>query len=102
MRAISLASVLVSLLPLLAASTPPARAAEPPFHELWRQGRELGFDGWTLAGVRGEEGQLVLDLPGSPGSGGSGALAEGSSRVARSGSGPPSGRSVRRPRPSAI
>lgn len=43
-----------------------ARAAEPPFHELWRSGRADGFAGWTLHGVQVAEGRLVLDA-GNPG-----------------------------------
>ena len=38
-----------------------ARAAEPPFHELWRDGRAGGFAGWTLNGVQVADGRLVLD-----------------------------------------
>jgi hypothetical protein len=52
----------------------PARAAEPPFHELWRApscvgpGCGAGFDDWALHGVQVAEGHLALD-PASPASG---------------------------------
>src|SRR5262245_58542074 len=39
----------------------PARAAEPPFHELWRAGQAEGFPGWALQGVSVADGRLVLD-----------------------------------------
>src|SRR5215212_4635466 len=54
---------------LVSGSPPPAQAAEPPFHELWRTDRSTGFDGWSLYGVRVADGRLVLD-PTSPASGG--------------------------------
>jgi hypothetical protein len=38
----------------------PARAAQPPFHELWRDGPDSSFDGWSLRGVRVQDGRLVL------------------------------------------
>ena len=61
MRVARLTWVLVSLAPLLVAVTPSARADGPAFHELWRQGREHGWEGWTLSGVRSADGQLVLE-----------------------------------------
>lgn len=51
-------SLLASFLPVLAAPT--ARAAESPFHELWRQGQAEGFAGWELANVVVADGRLVL------------------------------------------
>jgi hypothetical protein len=51
---------------LVSASQAPARAAELPFHELWRAGRAAGFDGWTLYGVQVSAGSLALD-PANPG-----------------------------------
>ena len=38
-----------------------AEAAQPAFHELWRQGGALGYQGWTLQGVRVVDGQLVIE-----------------------------------------
>ena len=65
MRIVRLVSVLASLAPLLAVSTPPAGADGPAFHELWRQGDEHGWERWTLADVRVADGRLVLD-PSTP------------------------------------
>ena len=65
MRIARLVSVLASLAPLLAVSVPPARADGPAFHELWRQGEEHGWEGWSLSGVQVADGRLVLD-PTSP------------------------------------
>lgn len=60
MRIVRLLSLLASIAPLLAASSS-ARAEGPAFHELWRQGGEYGFEGWSLAGVRVDGGRLVLN-----------------------------------------
>ena len=65
--------VLLLVAGLLVSGSPPARAAEPPFHELWRADRTTGFDGWVLHGVRVVDGRLVLD----PTTTGIGAEAEG-------------------------
>jgi hypothetical protein len=46
---------------LVSAQPAPTRAAEPPFHELWRADRSTGFDGWALHGVGVVDGRLVLD-----------------------------------------
>jgi Peptidase_C39 like family len=70
---------------LVSASQAPARAAEPPFHELWRAPSAAcpvypdaggagrigascagGFDGWTLHGVQASARSLALD-PANPG-----------------------------------
>ena len=50
---------------LVSGSPPPARAAEPPFHELWRVDRGTGFEGWALHGARVADGRLVLDAAAS-------------------------------------
>lgn len=63
MRTLHLLALVAVLVPLLASIPPLAQAAEPPFHALWRQGGELGFDGWSLAGTRAADGRLVLDQP---------------------------------------
>src|SRR4051812_28911758 len=38
-----------------------ARAAAPPFHELWRADRSSGFAGWSLQGAQMLDGRLALD-----------------------------------------
>jgi Peptidase_C39 like family len=62
-RAVQVVSLVASLLPLMAWPAPGAQAAEPPFHELWRQGDPQGWEAWQLAGVRVVEGRLLLDRP---------------------------------------
>src|SRR5262249_32064005 len=63
--------VLLLVLGLMVGVPPvPARAAAPPFHELWRADHTTGFSDWTLAGVqRQADGRLVLDPSGPSGSG---------------------------------
>ena len=61
MHAARLASILALLASLVTLFPPGALAAEPPFHELWRQGADVGFAGWSLDGVRVADGRLVLD-----------------------------------------
>lgn len=51
-------ALLVSLAMIL---PPPVRAAEPPYHDLWRADRASGFADWTLVGVGVADGRLVLD-----------------------------------------
>lgn len=63
LRALLLVPFLVAL--AVSGSLVPARAAEPPFHELWRADSRTGFDGWTLSGVRVENGRLTLDPSGA-------------------------------------
>jgi hypothetical protein len=53
------AAVLVA--PLASTPVTPVRAAEPPFHELWRAGQASGFTDWTFQGVSAADGRLVLD-----------------------------------------
>ncbi len=36
------------------------QAAQPAYHELWRDGPDSAFDSWTLRGVRVVDGRLVL------------------------------------------
>lgn len=42
------------------------QAAQPPYHELWRDGPESTFDGWTLRGVQVADGKLVLAPDAAP------------------------------------
>ena len=44
----------------------PARAAQPPYHDLWRDGPGSTFDGWTLRGVQAADGRLVLASDAQP------------------------------------
>jgi hypothetical protein len=62
MLAVRLAALAAVVIPLFF-HPGPAAAAEPPFHELWRQGGGLGFSGWTLSGVRLVDQQLILAAP---------------------------------------
>jgi hypothetical protein len=50
---------------LMSGAPAPARAAEPPFHELWRVDRSTGFEDWALHGVRVADGRLILDQAGA-------------------------------------
>lgn len=52
---------LALILPILATLASPMPASEPPLHELWRQGGDRGFQGWSLSGVRQSDGRLLLD-----------------------------------------
>jgi hypothetical protein len=58
-RTMRLVALIAALLPVLSQAGPVA-AAEPPFHELWRQGGDVGFDGWSLVDARVIDGQLSL------------------------------------------
>ena len=79
MRIMHFVSLLASVVPMMVLHAPPARAAELPFHELWRQGAERGFDGWSLDGVRAADGRLVLD-PATLAAGGTDTARRGTAR----------------------
>jgi hypothetical protein len=78
-RIIYVVSLFASVMPILALHAPTAGAAELPAHELWRQGAERGFDGWSLDGVRAEAGRLVLD-PAAPATAGPDTARRGTAR----------------------
>ena len=52
---LTLISAVLAMLPSAS-----ARAAQPSYHELWRDGPDSAFDGWSLRGVRVADGRLVL------------------------------------------
>lgn len=56
-----LAPLALVVIVLMSTVSTPARAAEPPVHELWRADRATGFPDWSLHGVGVADGKLVLD-----------------------------------------
>lgn len=63
MRLLVLGVVSALLLGFVSVPSTTVRAAEPPFHELWRDGPASTFDGWTLRNAEVKDGALTL-LPG--------------------------------------
>src|SRR5262245_28435909 len=47
--------------PLMSHQAASARAAAPPFHELWRADSRSGFADWSLQGARIVDGRIALD-----------------------------------------
>jgi hypothetical protein len=60
-RLLLLLAAAVLAVPLMSGRTATARAAAPPFHQLWRADRSSGFADWTLQGTQIVDGRIVLD-----------------------------------------
>jgi hypothetical protein len=60
MRLLVLGVVSALLLGFVSVPSATVRAAEPPFHELWRDGPDSTFEGWSLRGAQITDGRLTL------------------------------------------
>src|SRR4051812_23938090 len=61
LRLLLLLAAAVLVAPIMSHEPGTARAAAPPFHQLWRADRSSGFADWSMQGTQIVDGRIALD-----------------------------------------